>query len=262
MSRFPLLLALSFAILSLSRSAAAAGKSDQPLARIMARVDAAKAAGQTPVVVLDLDDTLFRVAYRTNKILLDWSSTQPPSLGLRAKIAALEPLKMPWSLPQTFDQMGIHDAALRKSADAAWGRGFFSNDYLEADRTVPGAVVFVRMLVHRGARVVYLTGRDIARMQVGTERALKKAGFPPVPTEATLILKSDYKQKDAVFKEQACASILKMGTVIAAIDNEPGNCNVFRKTFPGASVVCIDTQHSPTAPPLDPGIALLPDFRF
>ena len=53
-----------------------------------------------------------------------------------------------------------------------------------------------------------------------------------------------------------------MGPVVASIDNEPRNCNMFRALFPGALIVCLDTPHSDNSPPLEAGIPVVHDYRF
>lgn len=234
-----------------------------PLAQVLERVRAAAAAGQKPIVVFDLDDTLFRVAFRTRAILKDWSARHPELPDLPAKIDALDPLKMPWSLPATLDMLGLKDEKLRKEANKVWGDGFFSSKYLGVDETIRGGVVYANRLARAGARLVYLTGRDTERMWDGTLRSLLKFGFPaPAKDGHQLIMKPNWKTKDYVFKEQACRDINAMGAVVASIDNEPRNCNMFQKVFPGATIVCIDTPHSDNAPALNAGIPVVPDYRF
>ena len=249
------LLALVFAVLLASPAPAA---TRGPLGDTLARVQALHAAGGHPIVIFDLDDTLFRVAYRTRRILRDWTNLQHPGADLRARVWALDPLKMPYSLNGTLDRAGISDPTLRKSADRYWFRDFFGKDYLETDATVPGAVVYARMLAHSGATLVYLTGRDDARARANTLLALRKAGFP----DAELVMKKDPKGNDVAFKEAATNDIARQGTVVASFDNEPANCNMFRRALPDAIVACVDTSHTETAPPLAPGVALIPDFRY
>jgi hypothetical protein len=49
--------------------------------------------------------------------------------------------------------------------------------------------------------------------------------------------------------------------VIAAFDNEPGNCNVMLAHYPDAYVVFVDTQRMPGGPELDPGVLRVRDFQ-
>ena len=262
MSRIQRTLALWFAFVIANPLMAQVSRVN-PLEQVLGRVQAAVARGERPLVVLDLDDTLFRVSFRTRNILHDWAAAHPEAGDLHARIDALDPEKMPWSLPATLDQVGLKDPALRKSADRYWGVGFFSSRYLAVDETVHGAVVYVNRLARAGARLVYLTGRDTGRMYEGTVRALVKSGFPaPTPSGHVLMMKSDYKLNDCLFKAQACREIRAMGPVVASIDNEPRNCNMFRAELPGATIVCVNTPHSDNSPALEPGIGLVPDFRY
>jgi hypothetical protein len=55
-------------------------------------------------------------------------------------------------------------------------------------------------------------------------------------------------------------SLKRSGTVIAAFDNEPGLCNLFKSAFPDAAVCLLDTAHAPGAPALHEGILKAEDF--
>lgn len=234
-----------------------------PLQQVLDRVRDEVAKGRKPIVVFDLDDTLFRVAYRTRTILRHWAARHPELPDLPARIDALDPLKMPWSLPATLDMLGLKDEKLRKEANKYWGDGFFSSRYLDVDETIRGGVTYANRLAREGARLIYLTGRDAERMGEGTLRSLIRSGFPaPEAGCHTLMMKPNWKMKDYVYKEQACRSIVAVGPVVASIDNEPKNCNIFQRLFPGALIVCIDTPHSDNAPALNPGIPVVPDYRF
>lgn len=264
MSRIHVILALAVLILvPVGLVAQTPRPAVHPLEQVLERVREGVARGRKPIVVFDLDDTIFRVSFRTQKILRDWSNLHPHTLGLRQKIEALDPVKMPWSLNATLDMAGITGTVLRKSADAFWGKNFFGSDYLTVDRTIRGAVVYVNRLARVGAQIVYLTGRDDERMRAGSVLALRKSGFPPVVAGgAILMMKPDWRVKDYIFKEEACGKINAKGPVVASIDNEPRNCNMFRTLFPGALIVCLDTPHSDNAPALQPGIPVVADFRF
>jgi phosphoserine phosphatase len=52
-----------------------------------------------------------------------------------------------------------------------------------------------------------------------------------------------------------------LGHVIAAFDNERGNCNVMLAHYPDAHVVFVDTQRMPGGPELDPGVLVVRDFQ-
>lgn len=255
------LTALLFIALTAPGLAQSAPRWSGPLASVYEAVRAGRARGETPVVVFDLDDTLFRVAYRTKHILQTWVEREPRARGLRAKVDALEPLAMPYSLGGTLDRLGVTDPKLRKRADAYWGRSFFGNDFLTDDRPVPGAPVYVWALKHAGAHLVYLSGRDEPRMGAGTRVALRGTGFPVPGPGVTLLLKPDWREKDVAYKERVTREIGALGRVVASFDNEPKNVNMFRRKFPAALCVFLDTQHSPDAPPLAAGIVTVRDFK-
>jgi hypothetical protein len=251
---------ITMLLLTLLTAPAIAERSRGALADVLHAVKASRARGETPVVVFDLDDTLFRVAYRTQHILRTWTNLEPVARrGWRQKVDALDPMTMPYSLNQTLDRLGITDAGLRASAGKYWGNAFFSSDFLTVDRPLAGAPVYVHALKHAGAHIVYLTGRDEPRMGKGTRAALHRAGFP---TEGvTYMLKPHWQEKDVVYKTRACEEIKKLGRVVASFDNEPKNLNMFQQVFPGALIVNLDTPHSENAPPLNAGIPTVQNYR-
>jgi len=51
-----------------------------------------------------------------------------------------------------------------------------------------------------------------------------------------------------------CHGVAALGTLVYTVDNEPANCNLFRKTFPEALVDWVDTVTSPEPEILGPGI--------
>ena len=81
------------------------------------------------------------------------------------------------------------------------------------------------MLTNAGAKIVYLTGRDIPRMHDGTVISLARNRFPMNASEAELIMKPDPKIDDLEFKKAQMARIAKMGEVIGVFENEPANLN-------------------------------------
>ncbi|MBI4860113.1 MAG: HAD family hydrolase [Candidatus Riflebacteria bacterium] len=204
-----------------------------PLEEVVARVRAEHREKTSPVVIFDLDDTLFRVTYRTKQILIDWAAHLPAYQDqVRTALAALDPETMPYTLLDTLDQAGVTDPALRRSALRHWKLFFFSNRYLPDDRPVAGAVLYVNELRGAGARIAYLTGRDRPRMEAGTLSSLERSGLPVPQKLVRLYLKPDPKMPDLEFKKQALADIRKIGKVVAAFDNEPANVNAIKAGFP------------------------------
>ena len=82
------------------------------------------------------------------------------------------------------------------------------------------------------------------------------SGWPPT------FCKPDAQIPDESFKREEAPKIARIGRVIAAFDNEPGNCNAFLETCPGAEVVFVDTQHLPGAPPLVSDVHVVADLTM
>ncbi|HEY9721210.1 MAG TPA: hypothetical protein V6D47_04305, partial [Oscillatoriaceae cyanobacterium] len=62
------------------------------------------------------------------------------------------------------------------------------------------------------------------------------------------------------FKAAQTRTLEQRGTIVGCFDNEPGNVNAFQQAAPGATVVYLETVHSPNAPSVAPGIARLTSF--
>lgn len=200
---------------------------------------------QPPVVVLDLDDTLFDARSRTLPILLELARDpvmkDHPEAAKRLAMAKTEELQ--YELDRTFAALGIQDVVALEKAKAFWVPRFFSDKYCAMDTALPGAVAYVNRLHKLGAKIVYLSGRDVPRMQRGTLISLKKAGFP-TGKNTELVLKPTKEMDDFQFKLGIFEKIGKLGRVTAAFENEPKNLNALAEAFPKAVLVFVDTRHS------------------
>jgi hypothetical protein len=159
---------------------------------------------------------------------------------------------------------------------------FFSNEYVRFDTPLADAPLFFGGLHARGVHIVYLTGRSAEEMGEGTLRALRIHGFPidPIRWRTTLIMKEGtnkalitpdmseedrrtaLKRSDEAFKREAFARIRDMGTVVASIDNEPGNVNrlydEFHRDGAGMAVRMATTQARDE--PLHTGVVVIRGF--
>ena len=226
---------------------------------IVARSAALAQAHQHPIVVFDLDDTLFQTAPRHKAILAAWAQT-PAGAPYAAAIAALPVERISYDIGDTAKTLGIPDA-LVPGLKQFWADRFFTSEYVQYDTPNPGAVAYANALQQAGAEVVYLTGRS-ETMGDGTEKALKAFGFPwnPQHGSTALMLKATAAQHDVDFKAAASRSIAATGTVVASIDNEPANVNMFHDVLPEATTVLLGNVHSPNPAPLHAGIAVLAAF--
>jgi hypothetical protein len=214
-----------------------------------------------PVVVLDLDGTLIDNRPRTLAIFREladeWARSEPE---LAARLRAARAPELAYHMKDSLALLGITRDDLVRQAVDFWRERFFADPHLRHDVEVPGASAFARSCYDRGATLVYLTGRDLPLMGVGTFSSLRDLGFPIGVAGTELVLKPRADMLDAEFKRYEAPRLSRVGTVVAAFDNEPENCNVFAATYPEADSVFVDTQHLDGAPALSPTVSVIGDF--
>jgi hypothetical protein len=214
-----------------------------------------------PVVVFDLDGTLMDNRPRTSAILREvaarWEENDP-EIAKRLREAA--PDALAYLLTDSLAKLGVTRSDLVADAEEYWRLRFFRDDHLVHDVAIAGAVDFARACYDAGAILVYLTGRDLPLMGIGTFRSLRDLGFPIGVAGTEVILKPDANMPDEAFKRYAAPQLARVGTVVAAFDNEPGNCNVFLETYPSCASVFVDTQHMPGAPLLLADVSIIGNF--
>ncbi|MBI4869986.1 MAG: HAD family hydrolase [Candidatus Riflebacteria bacterium] len=221
--------------------------------------------GRTPVVIFDLDATLFDAGCRHKAIFSELARTHRHLYpGMARQVAAWRPEDLPYAVEDMFAQLGLVGPHQHKHAYVFWKKRFFSNEYLRHDRPVCGAVGYVNAVQKAGGLIVYLTGREESQMYPGTVETIRSAGFPLGPGRGELLMSLKSGVRDDQFKgsEKVQQTINALGTVVASFDNEPGNCNALQKSFPEALTVLLDTNHSPKAPPVDAGIPMIGNFRW
>ncbi|OGQ26001.1 MAG: hypothetical protein A2138_25050 [Deltaproteobacteria bacterium RBG_16_71_12] len=221
---------------------------------------AASPAGPSPVVVFDLDGTLFDNGPRTWQILVDFAEATG-NTSLRGALDALPRTGLPYLLRDVLSRCGHTDERLAADAHAFWKQRFFTNEFQRFDEPVHGAVRFVRALFDAGATVAYLSGRDAPNMLVGCAAALRRHRFPIGIPRTAIVLKHAYEDTDLDFKRQAVAFVGTLGAVAATFDNEPAMCNLFAERWPAAAHYFVHTTHAPDPPPLHAGVVTVPDLR-
>lgn len=232
-----------------------------PLQRVLSRVRAHQGPG-APVVVFDLDATLFDNRPRTLAILREFGEKLPPEeTALRAAVDGLRIQHMRYLVSDALELVGVVDPGTVERASAFWWAHFFRDDYIRHDVPSPGAVSYAQACYAAGANLVYLTGRDLPGMLSGTVKKLRDERFPIAVAGAQVMLKPHAKMGDEAFKRVAMPSIARLGTPVAFFDNEPGNCNAAAELLPGADVVWLDTQCVPNPPALLPGITMVRHFE-
>jgi phosphoglycolate phosphatase-like HAD superfamily hydrolase len=230
------------------------------------RVTQARAKSQrNPIVILDLDSTLYEVRTRTHKILREWCDSKNSGAFPRARdrILQLEFEHLNYSIRDLFsflDTSENHDAIF-ESIKNFWQPRFFTNDYLEADFAYPGAARWVQSLHELGAEIVYLTGRDEPGMGTGTRANLVRDGFPWDTSRTHLLLKKTFDEPDLDHKKNAAAWIQERGEVIASLENEPPNLIALAEAFPSAMNVFVETICSTHPAPIRSGFYRLKNFE-
>ena len=202
------------------------------------------------LAIFDLDSTLYDLTLRVTAIL-DRFAADPDNQRRFPdecqKLRDVEIRRTDWGLTGPLGRIGLkkpqHEDFMNAVQDA-WVRGFFSNDFLDRDFPLPGAVHFVQQCVRLGADVIYLTGRDVPRMADGTETSMKACGFPLDQTRARLHLKPEAHLDDAEFKADAIAHLAQNYEHVWFFENEPVNINLVVKRVPSVKIVFIDTCHS------------------
>ncbi len=231
------------------------------LSQVLAGIRAAAlAGGRPPLAVFDLDSTLLSTQQRNWAILNEFAGQPETPPALRPLVERLTASDMGWNIMEDIHRRGFEDLATLKQLRKFWLKRFFHDDYLHHDEPLPGAVDFVRDLHDAGGHVVYLTGRDEPGMGRGTRASLRDKGFPMDGERIHLRLKPRFQDEGLAFKRSVLAELKRMGRVLTAAENEPANANMFVAEFPEATVLFIETVHSPNPPPLADGIVRLKDF--
>jgi hypothetical protein len=216
------------------------------LGKIAERVTSTRAEGKVPVVVFDLDHTLFDGRPRTLVILAEFAATvaaEQPSVARAIGRIALHDVA--YLLRDTLAKVGVTDAKVVAAAEAYWKPRFFSDTYAQLDVPIAGAAAYVQSLWQRGAVVVYLSGRNADGMLGGTTTSLQKWGFPVGVRGAQIVLKPSFAEPDDTFKKASLEMISALGQVVASFENEPGNLGVMATRWPDAVPVFLDTDFNP-----------------
>ena len=219
------------------------------------------------LVVFDLDSTLYDLALRVTAILHRFAKS-PEKQALFpeecSRLLEVEILRGDWGLHEPLGRLGLSQTqypAFWEDVHQAWAQGFFSNEFLTFDKPLPGAVRFVQDVLTAGADVLYLTGRDVARMGAGTEASLRETGFPLDGTRARLTLKPKAGMDDAQFKADEIKHLASTYSAIWVFENEPVNINAVLKSSPQVKMVFVDTCHSGLES-IPPSIAQIPHFEI
>jgi hydroxymethylpyrimidine pyrophosphatase-like HAD family hydrolase len=216
-----------------------------------------------PVIVFDLDGTLLdnrpRVAKIFQELAEHWAAEHPEDSAKLARVTARD---IVYGVEENLARFGVTDPARVAFGRDFWKDRFFVDDYIRYDVPTKGAVEFVRACYDAGATLVYLTGRDLPNMAVGTFASLRDQGFPIGVVGTSLVTKPAFDIPDAEFKNDVAPALVRHGRIVAAFDNEPANNNLFVEHHVEAMSVFLDTQHAPDPPSLHDKVLVLEDFEI
>lgn len=212
-----------------------------------------------PVAAFDLDSTLLVNRPRQARIVREFGALRGDARLAFCSTAAV----VSWDLRDTLrlcgvpaDQIGSLIPDLREF----WHERFFTSEYCRGDTPVAGGTVYLRAALEAGAEVLYITGRP-AKMREGTLESFAHAGFPlPDGSTVQLWLKPDLADDDDRWKEICHARLKELRGVACAFDNEPTHVNAYKRSFPDAAVVHLDTDHSRRPVEVLPEIPSILDF--
>jgi hypothetical protein len=236
-------------------------------AQVLHEVKSKVSLAGRPIVLLDLDSTLYQVEPRSYQILKHWarSSESRAYPEVQGAFRHFQESHVGYSVQDTFQQLGIElshpeGADSYRSSKQFWSDRFFHNEWLKWDRPYPGAVHYVQVLHELGAQLVYLTGRDEERMREGTIANLTRDGFPWGHPSVQLWMKPSRLISDLVFKKTAAERLRSLGVLIASFENEPHNVAGLQSLYPDAMHVWMDTLCSDHPAPICQGLYRIQSF--
>jgi hypothetical protein len=222
---------------------------------------------ERPTAAFDLDSTLLSNKRRQARIVREFGAAH----GDARLAACTEECVVSWELRDTATLCGVPEPELDlllPPLRSFWQERFFTSAFCADDEPLPGAAAFLRAVLARGGHLLYLTGRP-DNMRDGTLAAFRRAGFP-MPREGgagsfggvELWLKPVRAGDDDAWKDECHARLAAMSAVACAFDNEPTHVNAYKRAFPEAVVVHLDTDHSQRPVEVLESIPSILDFRL
>jgi hypothetical protein len=214
-----------------------------------------------PAAAFDLDSTILSNKPRQARIVREFGRERGiPQLADCSPQAVVS-----WDLRDTMRMCGLSGAdadRLDRDLRRFWLLRFFTSEYCKDDEPIAGAAEYLRRVLGAGGEVLYITGRH-AGMEAGTLESFRRAGFPlPDGSRVQLWLKPRPDDDDDRWKEACQARLLELSGLACAFDNEPTHVNAYKRAFPEARVVHLDTDHSGRPVEVRPDVPSIVDFRM
>jgi hypothetical protein len=214
-----------------------------------------------PAAAFDLDSTILSNKPRQARIVREFGRER----GIEALARCGPEAIATWDLRDTMRACGLSpEEAARQLPDLRrfWLERFFTSEYCREDEPIAGAAEYLRRTLGAGGQVLYVTGRHVG-MERGTLDSFRRAGFPlPDGSGVQLWLKPRLSDDDDRWKEICQARLLNLTGLACAFDNEPLHVNAYKRSFPDARVVHLDTDHSGRPVEVRPDVPSIVDFRM
>ena len=192
--------------------------------------------------VFDLDSTLLVNKVRQARIVREWGAQHDE------RLTQCKPeYVVSWDLRETTTLCGLsaeESEQIYPALKEFWRVRFFTSEYCKDDTPVAGAREYLHAVLEQGGEILYVTGRQ-QDMGPGTIESFRRAGFPlPHGEQVQLWLKPKLEDDDDAWKEICHRRLAEMRELACAFDNEPTHVNAYKRSFPDAFVVHLDTDHS------------------
>src|SRR5262249_40593158 len=181
-----------------------------------------------------------------------------------ARLAACGPEAIvSWDLRDTARLCGLSAEEAEREGPPLkefWKERFFTSEYCRDDAPAAGATDYLRRVQGAGGEILYVTGRH-TQMGPGTLEAFQRAGFPmPDGARVQLWLKPNLTDDDDEWKQLCHRRLRALRGIACAFDNEPTHVNAYKRSFPDAVVVHLDTDHSGRPVEVLPDVPSIHDF--
>lgn len=200
--------------------------------------------------IFDLDSTIFDLTNRQLQIFREFANEEKYQKMFPEECNAFA--YMNENHMSYYPEDCIHNFGVEKISSSFqehfypfWEVRFFSNEYCEYDIPEKDSLKYIQSIYDLGGHIHYLTGRDEARMGIGTRKSLKDHGFILNDNceRIKIKLKPEKSIPDANFKKEYVDSFAEDFDKIVFIDNEPANLEILTGEYPHLRLVHFDTYH-------------------
>jgi hypothetical protein len=216
---------------------------------------------ERPAAAFDIDSTVLVNKARQARIVREYGRLR----GDPRLVACPPEAVATWDLRETLRLCGLSASeidGMLPGLRGFWLDRFFTSEYCKDDTPVAGAREYLHAVLSAGGEILYITGRH-EEMGPGTLESFRAAGFPlPDGKRVQLWLKPALADGDDRWKEICHARLQQLRGLACAFDNEPTHVNAYKRSFPQAVVVHLDTDHSGRPVEVHTSVPSIHDFAM